>query len=349
MTEPFAVGQPLVEVRTASARFAMRGTMAFWRRPDSFVAIDRATFDITQGETLGCVGETGSGKSTLGRMILNLVPVSGGEIRFDGRRIDSLGPEQARPLRREMQIVFQDSLQAMNPRRTVAQNMIQPLLNFGTPRAEALGRMAEMLALVGLDAAQADRYPHEFSGGQCQRMGIARALMLRPRFIFLDEPVSALDVSIQAQIVNLLLEIKRRFDLTYLFVSHDLAIVRYVSDRIIVLYHGRIVEVGNSDEVHAAPIHPYTQALSAAALTGESADGWLDVARTTGTLIDGDRPERAIRAASGNGCIYARSCPHCWQRCEQEVPALRQVGPGRFVACHLADGASSEMPCAPVN
>lgn len=332
-----AVVQPLVRVRGVTKRFTRRRRPGAARDTGSFVAIDNVTFDIARGETVGCVGETGSGKSTLGRMILNLVSVDEGEITFDGKRIDTLSPVGMRPLRREMQIVFQDSLQAMNGRRSVAENLIQPLLNFGLSRARAYERLAETLALVGLDVAQAGRYPHEFSGGQCQRMGIARAMMVQPRFVFLDEPVSALDVSIQAQIINLLLDIKRRFDLTFLFVSHDLGIVHHVSDRIVVLYHGRVVEIGDSDVLHASPVHPYTQALNAAALTAESRDGWLRVAKQSGMLAESDLATIAAAAAFSGGCIYARSCPHRHARCEEQAPELREIAPRRFVACHLAD------------
>lgn len=324
--------RPLIEVRHATKRFSLRRGSG-----GSFVAIDNVSFDIARGETLGCVGETGSGKSTLGRMILNLVVVDGGEVRYEGRRVDTLRPSEMRPLRRELQIVFQDSLQAMNGRRSVAANLIQPLLNFGVPRASAHARLAETLALVGLDSAHAARYPHEFSGGQCQRMGIARALMMQPRFIFLDEPVSALDVSIQAQIINLLIEIKQRFDLTYLFVSHDLGIVRYMSDRVIVLYRGRIVEIGESDAVYTAPLHPYTRALSAAALTEENSHGWEEVGRQFGALAEADAVTHDRGARHGTGCIYAHACPHRHGRCDADVPELRKVAPRRFVACHLID------------
>jgi len=332
-----AAEQPLIEVRSATKAFRLRGSTNSTSRGGSFVAIDDVSLEILRGETLGCVGETGSGKSTLGRMILNLIPVDRGEILFDGRRIDNLASQEMRPLRREMQIVFQDSLQAMNPRRSVAQNLIQPLLNFGVSHGEATARMTEILTLVGIDARHADRYPHEFSGGQCQRMGIARALMLQPRFVFLDEPVSALDVSIQAQIINLLLEIKQRFGLTYLFVSHDLAIVRYIADRVVVLYHGRIVEIGDSDAIYASPLHPYTQALSAAALTEDNPDGWLQVARAKSGQADEDRSTRP-QAGLGKGCIYARVCPHRSSLCEENSPDLRKVAATRYVACHLMEG-----------
>lgn len=325
--------QPLIEVRGATKSFGLPKRAC---GGGAFVAVDNVSFEIGRGEILGCVGETGSGKSTLGRMILNLFTVDGGEVRYDGRRIDVLRPVEMRPLRRELQIVFQDSLQAMNARRSVAENLIQPLLNFGVPRADAQARLAETLALVGLDVAHATRYPHEFSGGQCQRMGIARALMLQPRFIFLDEPVSALDVSIQAQIINLLLEIRQRFDLTYLFVSHDLGIVRYVSDRVIVLYRGRLVEIGDGDDLCTQPLHPYTQALSAAALSEDNRDGWEQVALQAGALADTDVSAVPEAAQRGLCCIYAHACPHRYARCNREAPALREIAPNRLVACHLA-------------
>jgi len=253
--------QSLLEIRSLSKSFPIREGTVVRRKVGEVVAVDDVSFDVFEGETLGCVGGSGSGKSTLGRLILNLIPADRGSVRLDGVDLVGLSATEMRRYRRGFQIVFQDPLHSLNPRRTVAENIARPLLNFDVPREEAKARVDELLDLVGLNPAHANRYPHEFSGGQCQRIGIARALALKPRFLFLDEPVSALDVSIQAQILNLLKDLQNALNLTYLFVAHDLKVVKHFSDRIIVLYHGRIVEIGGSDEVYHEPKHPYTRSL----------------------------------------------------------------------------------------
>ncbi|MDP9136910.1 MAG: ABC transporter ATP-binding protein, partial [Pseudomonadota bacterium] len=270
------------------------------------------------------------GKSTLGRLILNLIPCDAGEVRFDGARIDTLPRTKMRPYRRDMQVVFQDPLHALNPRRTVAENISLPLVNFGEPRKAITSRIAELLDMVGLNPEHANRYPHEFSGGQCQRIGIARALSLNPRFVFLDEPVSALDVSIQAQILNLLMELRQRLNLTYLFVTHDLKIVRQLADRIIVLYRGHIVESSATSELYDNPLHPYSRALLDSILRVETDDRWRRLAART----EDDEPDEPSDSSVA-GCIYAATCPERFSPCRTVAPRLSAAGGSREVSCHL--------------
>ena len=301
------------------------------------VAVDDVNFNINEGEILGCVGGSGSGKSTLGRAILRLIPSDKGSVTIDDVDLMTLSDEALRRRRREMQIVFQDPLYSLNPRRTVAENIARPLLNFKYPRHEIEERIRELLDQVGLDPTHANRYPHEFSGGQCQRIGIARALALQPRFLFLDEPVSALDVSIQAQILNLLTDLQEKLNLTYLFVAHDLNVVKHFSHRILVLYHGRIVETGNSEEIYDNPKHPYTKTLLDSVLSIEGGDSWEKVSVKTGTLADNEDLDSALRARTSaeTGCIYAATCSDRLEHCVRETPEFRETSPGHEVACHL--------------
>jgi len=336
--------QPLVRIRGLRKSFPILSGILMRRKVGETVAVDNLDLDIHAGEVVGCVGETGSGKSTLGRLILSLLPPDGGEVRLDGTRIDNLPPARLRRHRRDMQIVFQDPLQALNPRRTVAENIATPLVNFGEPAARIAERVAELLALVGLSAAHANRYPHEFSGGQCQRIGIARALALNPRFLFLDEPVSALDASVQAQILNLLMDLRRKLDLTYLFVTHDLKIVRHFADRIVVLYHGRIVETGRTADLYAAPKHPYTRALLDSILRVEASDRWEAVAVR---MRDAETEDAALGPAGSKGCIYARVCPERLGPCRTVTPTLADLGGGHAVACHLHDRTLTESGSLP--
>ncbi len=330
---------PLIEVRGLCKTFPIREGVIIRRKIGEVVAVDDVSFDIPKGATLGCVGGSGSGKSTLGRLILNLISADAGSVRLDGVELVGLTPAEMRPYRRDMQIVFQDPLHSLNPRRTVAENIARPLLNFDVSHGDATARVRELLDVVGLDPAHANRYPHELSGGQCQRIAIARALALNPRFLFLDEPVSALDVSIQAQILNLLKDLQERFDLTYLFVVHDLKIVKHFSDRIIVLYHGRVVEVGDSDEVYRDAKHPYSQTLLDSVLSIDDDESWEQAARRTGTLADDEDRDSALRAAASarRGCIYAATCSERFQPCSVATPPLREVERGHLVACHLYD------------
>lgn len=335
--------EPLLRGRGLRKSFPVWAGTFRRRRLGEVVAIEDVNLDIFPGEVVGCVGETGSGKSTLGRLLLNLIPCDEGEVYFEGARIDRLPPAKMRPYRRHMQMVFQDPLHALNPRRTVAENIALPLVNFGESRTAIARRIRELLDLVGLNPAHANRYPHEFSGGQCQRIGIARALALNPRFLFLDEPVSALDVSVQAQILNLLMELRRQLDLTYLFVTHDLKIVRQVADRIIVLYHGRIVESSGSRELYETPHHPYSRALLDSILRIGGDPRWQRAALQA-EEAEADEPAAAPRA----GCIYAATCSERFGPCRTVVPQLRAVGEGRAVACHLYDRSLTENAGAAV-
>jgi ABC-type oligopeptide transport system ATPase subunit len=333
-----AMTQALLEIRSLSKSFPINEGSFLRRKVGDVVAVDDVNFDVFEGETLGCVGGSGSGKSTLGRLILNLIPADSGSVLLDGTDLVGLSATEMRRYRRGFQIVFQDPLNSLNPRRTVAENISRPLLNFDIPREEAKARVEELLDLVGLNPAHANRYPHEFSGGQCQRIGIARALALKPRFLFLDEP-SALDVSIQAQILNLLKDLQDALNLTYLFVAHDLKIVKHFSDRIIVLYHGRIVEMGDSDEIYHNPQHPYTQSLLDSVLNIDGGDAWEGVARRTGVFADDEDRDSALRAAADarTGCIYAGTCSERFEPCASITPTLRETKSGHRVACHLYD------------
>ncbi len=335
MTHRGDAGTPLIQVRNLRKTFPVFSGTFRRRRVGEVVAVDDVSLDIFPGEVVGCVGETGSGKSTLGRLILNLVPADAGEVVLDGVRIDRLPPSRMNAHRRDMQMVFQDPLQALNPRRTIAENVALPLVNFGMGASATASRVRDLLELVGLNPAHANRYPHEFSGGQCQRIGIARALALNPRFLFLDEPVSALDVSVQAQILNLLMDLREKLNLAYLFVTHDLKIVRHFAHRIIVLYHGRIMEAGATDDIYERPKHPYTHALLDAILRIEVSDRWRRVAEGAGGEVEADSP--AVGAAGRNGCIYADACTERFAPCRTIVPEYLDIGRGRHVACHLHD------------
>jgi ABC-type glutathione transport system ATPase component len=264
----------LIRVEGLTKRFRAPRRLLDGRGEPDVVAVDDVSLVVPEGATLACVGASGSGKSTLGRLILRLIEPDAGRIDYRGVDLASLPAAEIRPLRRELQLVFQDPMLSLNPRRTIGENLARPLWNFGAGRRAAAARVAELLELVGLDPRQAHRYPSELSGGQCQRVAIARALALEPRFVVLDEPVSALDVSVQAQILNLLLELQARLRLTYLFVTHDLKLVRYMADRVVVMRHGRIVEAGASTEVWRAPRHPYTRSLIRSVLRMNAPPDW---------------------------------------------------------------------------
>ena len=322
---------PLIEARGLSKHF---------ERPRRFLtpaspplrAVDGIDLQIAAGETLGLVGESGCGKSTTGRLLLRLIEPSAGSILHHGEDITHLGSDGMRSKRRAMQIVFQDPYGSLNPRMRVGDIITEPLIihSVGDARSRA-ARVQQVLDLVSLPAGAAQRYPHEFSGGQRQRIGIARALALEPEFIVADEAVSALDVSVQAQVINLMRELQRDLKLTYLFISHNLAVVRNISDRVAVMYLGRIVEVATSDALFARPLHPYTQSLLAALPSDHPSQ------RRTRAIIRGDMPDPKT---VGVGCRFASRCPHVQPRCQSEDPVLTRQADAHEVAClRVADGS----------
>jgi peptide/nickel transport system ATP-binding protein len=324
---------PLVETEDLRVWFPIKSGIVLDRHVGDVKAVDGVSLKIERGETLGLVGESGCGKSTVGRAILRLYEPTGGRVVFDGQDITNLGEGELRPLRRRMQMVFQDPFASLNPRHSVGRLVGEPLRVHGLAgRAGARKRVRELLEVVGLPPDAASRYPHEFSGGQRQRIGVARALAVNPDFMVLDEPVSALDVSIQAQIINLLEELQREFELTYLFIAHDLAVVRHMSDRIAVMYLGSVVEVSPADDLYANPLHPYTiSLLSAVPLPDPVAERERETILLQGDLPSPANPPRA--------CRFHTRCPFVQPtRCRDEVPPLRPLGGGgHLTACHWAE------------
>jgi peptide/nickel transport system ATP-binding protein len=326
----------LVEVEQLKVWFPIKSGILLDRHIGDVRAVDDVSFVIRRGETLGLVGESGCGKSTVGRTILRLYKPTAGKIVFDGRDITTLGEGELRGLRRRMQMVFQDPFASLNPRHSIGRIIGEPLRVHGLAgRRKAGERVRELLDIVGLPGDAASRYPHEFSGGQRQRIGLARALAVNPDFVVADEPVSALDVSIQAQIVNLMEELQSTFGLTYLFIAHDLAVVRHISDRIAVMYLGWIVEVSPAEELYDNPLHPYTISLLSAV---PIPDPEVERKREP-ILLHGDVPSPA---APPQACRFHTRCPFVQPtRCRDEVPELRQVAPGHLVACHWAEKIQS--------
>jgi oligopeptide transport system ATP-binding protein len=292
-------------------------------------ALDGVSFDLKPGETLGIVGESGCGKSTLGRAVLRLIKSTEGRVVWAGKDLFGLGQKALRAERRQMQIIFQDPLASLDPRMSVETIIGKPLRIFHPElgRADVRSRVFETMNQVGLAASMANRYPHEFSGGQCQRIGIARAIILKPKLIVCDEPVSALDVSIQAQIINLLMELQRSLGVSLLFISHNLAVVRHISHRVMVLYLGKVMEIAERDDFYARPLHPYSQALISAV---PIADPKLERGRPRG-LLQGDIPS-PINPPSG--CRFRTRCPKATAVCAEQEPAMRDYGVGHFAACH---------------
>ncbi len=300
----------------------------FGRVAGAVRAVDGVSLQIAAGETLGVVGESGCGKSTLGRLVLRLIEPSAGSVRFDGSELGTLDAAALRARRRAMQIIFQDPYSSLNPRMTVGQTLAEPLMLHGLYSGRHRARVTELLQTVGLAPEHAQRYPHEVSGGQRQRIGIARALAVEPKLIVCDEAVSALDVSVQAQVVNLLQDLQRQFGLAYLFIAHDLAVVKHIATHIAVMYLGRIVEIGTKDALFAAPRHPYTQALLAAI---PLPDPGLSPTRRGRVLLAGDVPSPMSPPA---GCHFHPRCVHARELCSQRAPVLEEHD-GRVVACHF--------------
>ncbi|MBK1664432.1 oligopeptide ABC transporter ATP-binding protein OppF [Rhodospirillum rubrum] len=329
MSGPSTSTSPILSVRDLRVTFSLPPRRLFGG-PLALKAVDGVSFDVAAGETLGIVGESGCGKSTLGRALLQLIPPTSGEVVWLGRDIAGLRSRAMRPLRRDLQIIFQDPLASLDPRMTIGDIIAEPLITHHPEMtAETLRqRVRAMMDEVGLLPQMLNRYPHEFSGGQCQRIGIARAMILEPKLIVCDEPVSALDVSIQAQIVNLLQDLQKRFGLSLLFISHDLSVVRHISHRILVLYLGRVMEIADRDGLYDRPRHPYTRALISAV---PIADPRKEREKPR-LILGGDLPS-PIDPPSG--CVFRTRCPFARPRCANEVPLLRPTGPGHQAACHF--------------
>ena len=331
-TAPLPRREPLLSVRDLRVHFQVRDSKAWpWQAPRTLKALDGVSFDLYPGETLGIVGESGCGKSTLARACLNLIPATSGSVVWMGQPLPPDDTSRWQAVRKDVQMIFQDPLASLNPRMTLARIIAEPLRIHRPELTEAqmLERVRSVMTEVGLTPQQINRYPHEFSGGQCQRIGIARALVLEPKLIICDEPVSSLDVSIRAQIVNLLQDLKRKKGLSLIFIAHDLAVVKHISDRIMVLYLGRAMEVAQKQALYAHPGHPYTQALLTAI---PIPDPRLERAKTT-QLLTGEMP---TPLSPPSGCVFRTRCPVAEPRCAKEVPALRSLNADTQSACLLA-------------
>ena len=323
----------LLEVKNLKMYFPVTSGVIFQRKIADVKAVDDVSFFIRKGETLGLVGESGCGKTTTGRCILQLYKATAGEITFEGRNLNELGGRQMREMRKKIQVIFQDPYGSLNPRMTCGDIVGEPLKvhKLTKGKGEYRDRVSELLQVVGLNPYMADRYPHEFSGGQRQRIGIARALAVKPSFIVCDEPVSALDVSIQAQVINLLEDLQEQFGLTYLFIAHDLSVVRHISDRIAVMYLGHIVEVASRTELYENPLHPYTKALLSAV---PIPDPVIEATRER-IILRGDVPSPMNPP---EGCVFHTRCPLMSDECRVDVPELREVSTDHWVACIKVEG-----------
>ncbi|MDE1161479.1 MAG: ATP-binding cassette domain-containing protein [Acidobacteriaceae bacterium] len=321
---PDPAAAPILQVNSLRKHFPT-GKGWFARNAPVVKAVDDVSFHVNAGEIVGLVGESGSGKTTIGRSVLRLVEPTSGSVVFDGREITTLPPEEMRSLRKDMQIVFQDPFASLNPRMTAEKILTQALRIHGQDSGNMRETIVSLLERVGLSSAHLERYPHEFSGGQRQRIGIARAISLRPRFLVADEPVSALDVSVQAQVVNLLQDLQREMNLSMLFVAHDLSVVEYISDRVIVLYLGRIMEVARGRDLYVNPRHPYTEALLSAVPVPDP------TVQRKRVFLEGDIPS-PLNPPSG--CVFRTRCPIATEVCTKEIPPLVEIAPAHFKACH---------------
>jgi oligopeptide transport system ATP-binding protein len=329
----------LIEVQDLKMYFPVTSGIVFQRKIADIKAVDDVSFFIKPGETLGLVGESGSGKTTVGRCILQLHRPTSGRVIFQGKDLTEMNDKALRSVRRDMQVIFQDPYGSLNPRLTCGDIIGEPLVvhHLTKEKGDYRDRIAELLTLVGLNPYMADRYPHEFSGGQRQRIGIARALAVNPSFIVCDEPVSALDVSIQAQVINLLEELQERLNLTYLFIAHDLSVVRHISDRVAVMYLGHIVEIADRDELYENPLHPYTKALlSAVPIPDPIVEKQREHIVITGEVPSPMNPPK--------GCVFNTRCSVAIDDCHTEMPELREVSPGHYVSCLRAEGFGAFTP-----
>jgi len=327
--------EPVLTVENLRMYFPVKTSGIVRRTVGHVQAVDGVSFTVPKGGSLGLVGESGCGKSTTGRLITRLLRPTGGSINFEGRDIAQLSPRELMPLRREIQMIFQDPATSLNPRHTVGAIVGAPLLiHKVVPKNKVIPRVQELLEVVGLNPEHYNRYPHEFSGGQRQRIGIARALTLQPKLLVADEPVSALDVSIQAQVINLLIDLQREHGFSYLFIAHDLAVVAHISHRVAVMYLGRIVEIADKTELFRNPRHPYTQALLASVPVADPR------VKRLRPLVDGDVPS-PVNPPSG--CAFHTRCRYAIDRCKVERPALKETGPGHRVACLLNDGTGRDQ------
>ena len=324
-----AGGDALVQVRDLVKHFPLTRGIVIQRKVGAVQAVDGVSFDVSRGETLGIVGETGCGKSTTARLIMRLLEPTSGEVRFDGQDITHLKGSKLKAIRRDMQMIFQDPYSSLNPRKTIGATIGQPFAIHGLEKGKGESKRAvqELMEMVGLNPEHYNRYPHEFSGGQRQRIGVARALALKPKLLIADEPVSALDVSIQAQVLNLLRDMQRELGLTLVFIAHDLSVVRHMCDRVAVMYLGRVVEIGPSDALYTQPRHPYTGALLSAVPVADPS-----VRRSERHLLSGDVPSPANPPQA---CRFHTRCPKAQERCSIDDPPLEDKGTGTLAACHF--------------